>query len=140
MLKINKTKFKCERVNFWTHLFKQNSFDHETWSTIRYNQVQHSSEIFWNIWKTGIAFHVHFNTPTCYNYLTVNYSKSPVFHCLEGCTVVIKNDKYQLLKLSRSSYIVILLKSWKDPVLFSNIQNWKYEDSKYLRNVCHKTH
>ena len=36
----------------------------------------------------------------------------------------IKNGKYQLLKIDRSTYIIISLKSWKGVELVSSLQYW----------------
>ena len=36
----------------------------------------------------------------------------------------IKNGKCQLLKMTRSRYIAILIKSWKGPELVSSSQHW----------------
>ena len=48
----------------------------------------------------------------------------------------IKNGKCQLLKMPRSRYIVILMKSLKSLELVSDLEHW----AKNKLNVCHTAH
>ena len=60
----------------------------------------------------GAKFQVLFNLATRTSYSKTNYVKIPAFHYfLKGEYLSFKNDKYQLLKVARSVYIVILIKS-----------------------------
>ena len=99
------TKSRChmsistwERVHFLIYLLNHKSLSHETWPIERYKSQ------------------VLFNLATCPNYLITNNVKRTVFHFFffffeKGEWTTIKNGKYQLLKMARYGYVVILIKS-----------------------------
>ena len=87
---------------------------HQTWSIDRYKQEQYFFEIFWTIWKSRAKFQALLNLATCSNYSRSNFPSS--FQCFiyykgESVNKGIKNGEYRLLKIDRSHYIVIALKS-----------------------------
>ena len=45
-----------ETVNFWIYLLNHNLLTHQAWSTDKYKQGQHFSEIFLTICRTGVRF------------------------------------------------------------------------------------
>ena len=101
-----------DRVLFWIYLLNNNSLSHQTWPIDRSKQGQLFSGIFWTVWRTGAKFQVLFNLVTCSNYSTTNYVKIPVFHCFWKDELgTFKNGICHLLKMARSRYIVILIKS-----------------------------
>ena len=99
------TKSRCHMsisawdwVHFWIYLLNNKSLSHETWPIDRYK------------------FQVLFSLATCPNYSITNNVRIKVFHFFnfffeKGEWRTIKNGKYQLLKMARYGYVVILIKS-----------------------------
>ena len=65
----------------------------------------------WMIWRTGAKFQALVKLATCSNYSVTNYNKFPVFHFL-------------LVKIVKSPYFAISLKSEKALELLSSLQHW----------------
>ena len=110
-------------VHFRIYLLKYNSLSHQTRPADRYKQEQWFLGIFWALWKTGAKFQTLFNWATRSNFSITNYVKIPVFHFFwKSEKGTIKNGKRQPLKMVRSRYITILIKSWKSLGLVFRIE------------------
>ena len=91
-----------DRKHFWKYLLNHNSLSHQTWPPDRYKQVQYFLWIFWTIWRTE----------------DYSIDKIPVFffffffflkRWIRG--IMVNHGKSKLLKMTRSRYNAILIKS-----------------------------
>ena len=114
----------CDRMYFWIFILSRNSLTHETWSIDKYKQEKYFSEIFWTIWRTRAKFQAlqFSNLLQLLNNELCQVSSASFYWMSEQERI--KNGKYQLLKIDRSTYIIISLKSWKGLELVSSLQYW----------------
>ena len=94
----------------------------------RCEQEEWFSGTFWRVWRIGTRFQVLFDLAFCSNYSIANHAKIPMFHFFfffwKGKQGTTKNGECELLKMAKSCFIVILIKSWKSLELVSSLQYW----------------
>ena len=101
-----------DRVHLWICLLNHNSQSHQTWPNDRYKQGREFSGIFWRIWRTGARSQVIFQFRNLLLLLNNQLCQdSSVSSFWKGEYGTIKNGKCQPLKIARSCYIAILIKS-----------------------------
>ena len=102
-----------------------------------YKQGQSFTKVFCTILRPGDKFQVLFSLATCSSYSVTNYIKIPVFHLFwKDEKEAFRNVKYQLLKMARSHYTVILIRSWKGLEPISSLQHW----AKSMSEMCIMQH
>ena len=86
-----------DRKHFWKYLLNHNSLSHQTWPADRYKQGKYF------LWIFFLFFFEKVN---------------------KGQLKMVDHGKSQLLKMTRSRYNAILIKSWKGRELVFSLQPW----------------